>query len=226
MWFMGADADKIITKTGGATSKAFAGSVTVQIASNFWMKWLEIAAEHARIAREARARAEQAPAGSPEMGQAFDDELKASLVAVTASAFAIDAWYIAVQPMIPTPQVGKKAGRDAWVIETLKAGFKLGPAAARWGSQIKPLYRLRDGVVHHTSIFSEGQPHPTGLSNVAKENAVYTAEEAVRAVDLAVDVMTHCLATPRSRYPDLVTWCEDRAHVIEFFRDKRKQELG
>jgi hypothetical protein len=215
---------RIHSKT--AVGRATAGSASVQIASSFWMKWFEIAAEHSRMALEARARAEQAEAGSQEMGEAFGEELKASLVAVTAAAFAIDAWYIAVKPMIPPQQVAEDAGRAARVIETLKAGFSLGPAAARWGSQIKALYRLRDGVVHHTSTFSETQPHPTGLSNVAKENAVYTAERAAWTVDLAVDVMTRCLTAPRSQYSDLVDWCEDRAHVVEFFRDKRKEELG
>jgi len=202
------------------------GVPTVQLSSSFWMTWFEVAAEHARLAVEARAWAERAPDDGigTVLGAALADEMKAALVAVTASAFTVDAWYIAVRPNVP--DIGERRSRSAYVVDTLKAGFDLRGAASRWGRQLKKLYRLRDGVAHHTSRFSEGGPHPSGRTNVSAEMATYTAEQAVGSVDLALDVVTHCLTHPRPVHADLVSWCGARVHVVEFFERTRSQNLG
>jgi hypothetical protein len=79
------------------------GDVTVRVASNFWIKWTEVALEHAGAAKDARRRAEKADPGSREMSEAFGDELAAGLVTVTSAAFAIDAWYAAIEGMVALP---------------------------------------------------------------------------------------------------------------------------
>jgi hypothetical protein len=207
-------------------------SLTIRVASNFWVKWAEIALAHGRDAMDGRERAVAAEPGSQAMGEAFDDELQAGLVAVVAAAFAIDAWYIAVRDMAPLStktESGLRASsspRRAWVIETLKAGFATGPTGASWGRGISEVYKLRDRAVHHTSDFHETTPHPTGLSNVSRENSTYTAEVAAAAAGLAVEVIATCLANPRSKLPDLVAWCADRAHVGPDLLERRRRALG
>ena len=84
-----------------AAAVASGASVTARIASNFWIKWTEISIEHARLAQEARERA--LATSSEESSGAYDEELKAGLVAVVAAAFAVDAWEIAVRPMVNLP---------------------------------------------------------------------------------------------------------------------------
>jgi hypothetical protein len=209
------------------------GDVTVRVASNFWIKWAEIALEHAGAAKDARRRADEASAGSRERSEAFGDELGAGLVAVTSAAFAIDAWYKAIERMVALPPhliaAWSKCGapsRSAKVMETLRAGFNLGSAGSRWGRAIKDLYRLRDHAVHFESVFHEAQPHPTGKSNVSRENVIYSADAAANAADLAVDVVTVCMASPRPMNPDLRKWCGERAHVPSYLAEKRRAELG
>ena len=210
------------------------GGLTVRIASNFWIKWAEVALEHAGAAKGARQRAIDAEAGSQEMGEAFDDEMKAGLVAITSSAFAIDAWYEAVKGMITLPphviaawsKSGARPSRSARVMETLRAGFKLGPAGSRWGRAIKDLYGLRNDAVHFESEFYESQPHPTGKSNVSMENVIYSADSAVQAADLGVEVVTVCIECPRPENVDLTKWCADAAHVAGYLAEKRRAEVG
>jgi hypothetical protein len=217
---------------GGA--RATGGVVTAKIASHFWVSWTDVAIEHARMAGKARQRAVEAPDGSPAMGKAFDGELKAALVAITAAAFAVDAWFGAVKPMIPLPphllaawtKSGARPSRAARVSETLNAGFAVGPVAARWGRQLKWLYALRDGAVHHDSLFVEAAPHPSGKSNVSRENAVYTAEASVAAADLALQIVTRCIGSPRPALFDLVKWCGDRVDVREALAAKWRDALG
>jgi hypothetical protein len=156
----GGPGGKSVALKGGAHGKASPGA-TLQIASNFWAKWIEVAAEHARAAQRARRRAYKAKKGSKAMGRAFNDELKASLVAITASAFAIDAWDKAVRSRIPGPRAGKGAADK--IVRTLKRGFAVGaPAGRRWDKRVKELFDLRNDVVHHTSNFTEGGRIPLG----------------------------------------------------------------
>jgi hypothetical protein len=115
--------------------------------------------------------------------------------------------------------------RSAKVMETLRAGFNLGSAGSRWGRAIKDRYRLRDHVVHFESVFPEAQPHPTGKSNVSRENVIYSADAAAKAADLAVEVVTVCIASPRPTNPDLGQWCGDRAHIPGYLAGKRRAEL-
>src|SRR4051812_4985764 len=176
----------------------------LSLSSDLWMIWLEIAIEHARATNEARVRVEDAPPTSA-LAEALKEELKAALLTMTTSAFAVDAWYGTVRPMIaPRPQLSDRAPRSAWILETLKAGFRLEPAASSRGKPTKALFQHRNPAVHHESILGPPQAHPSGRSHVAAENATYTAGAAVAAADFALEVVTTCLETPRPELRDLV----------------------
>jgi hypothetical protein len=116
------------------------GTPTVKISSNFDTKWFLIAVEHEQAAIEARARAVAAPDGSSEMGQAFDDELRAAMVVVAAAAFAIDALYDKVNSMLdpnvrpPFSEDSKRSGR---IVETFKVARQtIANASARPRSHV------------------------------------------------------------------------------------------
>ena len=207
------------------------GSVEVKIASNLWMTWYYVAADHAAQAAEARERSINAPDGSHEMGVAFQDEFHAALVAITASAFAVDAWALAVEdqdraaprpvpePDEPCDPPPPRSGRAGAMTELLKSRFDLGRFGAQWGKQIKRLFQLRVSAVHFRSEFFPPQPHPTGKSNVSSEQTIYTAEEARRSVVLALEVVSVCIAQPRPQFPETAKWCSEIAHVPGALRD-------
>ena len=127
-------------------------SMTASIQSHFEIKWLEIAIEHERTALDARDRSIAARDGSPEMGQAFDDELR-------AAAFS-------------------DVKRSGQIIETLKRALDAGKSTNSWQTAIRKLFSMRDTLVHFRSDAHETRPHPTGKADVSLENATFTVEAA------------------------------------------------
>lgn len=201
------------------------GAVAVQVSTDLWMTWVEIAIEEAHRTQQAR---DSVNAAAPsDLAVALLGELKRAVVAVTAAAFAIDAWYIAVSPFISLPpdlvsawsrSKPRHAGR---MLETLKHGFALGPAGARWGKAMRQAFKLRDAAVHHTSRLQTPGPHPSGRSHVASENRTYTAEQATASADFAIEVVSTCIASPRASNLPLSQWCAARTHLPEHFRGLR-----
>ena len=124
---------------GGIPSAEAFGTVTIKITSNFDIKWFQIAVEHERAALEARDRAIAAPEGSREMGEAFDDELKAAMVAIAACAFAIDAMYTKLYDMLEPsarPTFSDDAKRPGRIVETLKLALDVGKRGLEWQNTI------------------------------------------------------------------------------------------
>src|SRR4051794_30045741 len=108
---------------GGIPSAESFGTPTIRIKSNFDIKWFQIALDHESAALDARDRAIAAPDGSGEMGQAFDDELKAAMVAIAASSFAIDAMYTTLWDMLDSaarPTFAQGVKRPGRIVETFK----------------------------------------------------------------------------------------------------------
>ena len=148
-----------------------------------------------------------APDGSQEVGEALDDELQAAMVVVAAAAFALDALYVKVDELLdPAERSQAKSSRAGRIAETFKAAFDLGSLGGKRQTPRSPaLFDLRDEVVHFRSELHESQPHPTGRSNVSRENTVYTVERATWAVDLALEVLTTAtVTTQEARCPQRV----------------------
>jgi hypothetical protein len=213
--------------TGAAIARIrVMGEIAVKISSNFDIRWFRIAVEHEQAAIEARARAVAAPDGSTEMAEAFDDELRAAMVAVAAAAFAIDALYEKVTAMLESsarPCFSQGAKRPGRIVETFKVALDLGKRAAAWQSEIPRLFELRDDEVHFRASVNPSEPHPTGKSNVSRENLIYTCEEATRAVDLALEVLTAAYSSPRKQHEELAKWTESAAHVPDMLTTERER---
>jgi hypothetical protein len=190
--------------------------------SNFDIKWFQIALAHEQQAIEARARAVTAADGSQEMGEAFDEELQATMVVVAACAFAIDALYEKINELLdPAERSTAKSSRPGRIAETFKLALDLGKRGQELQESIPKLFKLRDELVHFRGEDHESQPHPTGKSNVSKENSVFTVELATWAVDLALEVLTTAYRSPRPKHTALVTWAEQAAHVPEWLEELR-----
>jgi len=193
------------------------GSPIFKAATHLWIKWLEIAYEHQQEALQARERSLQTAETGAEFSAALGDEMRASMVAITAAANAVDALYGEIKPLVPVPEEvraawkANRAPRHARIRETLKEGCALGRLNAEWSSRFKHLYRLRDPVVHHEIRSLPTVRHPNGRTNVSQEMADYSSENATAAVDLAFEVVLTTIRHPRS--PDLTAWAERMAHV-------------
>jgi hypothetical protein len=116
-----------------------------------WVDWLANARLHAQ---EARAHAD---------ARDRQGELRAAMVAVTASAFALDGMYGAVKRALnePTPTGG---ARHEQIRALLKSAFRLGPKGDAWRDDFAWLFRdLRRPGVHHGEKPHETVPHPEAL---------------------------------------------------------------
>lgn len=199
-----------------------ASGVRIFLSSNFDIKWFQIAVAHERAALGAREGVMAAPDGSQEVGEALDDELQAAMVVVAAAAFALDALYVKVDELLdPAERSQAKSSRAGRIAETFKAAFDLGSLGGKWQTEIPALFDLRDEVVHFRSELHESQPHPTGRSNVSRENTVYTVERATWAVDLALEVLTTAYRSPRKKHVALSEWAASSAHVPTWLEELR-----
>jgi hypothetical protein len=205
-----------------ASASASAPSVTAFITSNFDIKWFQIALEHERAALEARDRAIAAPDGSQEMGEAFDDELKAAMVAIAASAFAIDAMYTKLSDMLDPADRARASDRVGYIVETFKVALDLGKRGLERQSSIPALFEQRDELVHFRGKPYESMMHPTGKSAVSRENLTYTAEATAHAVDLALEVLTTAYTSPRRKHAALVECSKRTTHVPPFLESERR----
>jgi hypothetical protein len=203
---------------------------TLSIGTHMSEHWLQVSADHERAARKARARLLELDSTTPpndEMGA----ELHAAMVAISAAAHAIDAVYGEIKPhvLIPPalelswqPRNGKRGvPRHSRIFETLKIGCKLGPRTNQWPGEFKWLYDLRDQVVHHELTARAPAPHP-GLPTfgVAQELADYCAENATRALSLALDVAVITVESPR--VPGLIERASRMSHVPTHLRALRE----
>jgi hypothetical protein len=147
------------------------------------------------MAQEARRDAQQLPTGvnpSPLLQQEAD----AALVCVCAAAFAIEALYRRF--LQQEFNLISKEVREGWkrantadhkrVLETLRRGFELRDIASVWRAEFAWLFNLRGAAVHFTEDWRDPAPHPRNTA--APELVTYSAESAMRAMNLLVDNAT------------------------------------
>jgi hypothetical protein len=181
-----------------------------RIRSHLWLTWTEIAVEHEANARDWREQAVSHRQGNASVqGEALGHEFRAALVSVCAAAFAIDALYGAVKPLIPVPApsmktwTDKHTSRDSRIFETLKLGFRMGDRTSTWPREFRWLFRQRrDHAVHFSEASREVLIHPTGIYT-SEEQVSYAMEAATRATDLAVEVLTTCADSANPQFAGL-----------------------
>jgi hypothetical protein len=196
-----------VISPAGITSQAALGTPTIQIRSYVYYTWAEIALEQEELARVARGNlldATDSAVGSEHL----HGEYRAAMQAVAAAAHSIDGLY-----GVFAPPYRREGPRQRVILERLKLRFALGKKGHTWLPQFDRLDDLRDSAVHPGFVAREPEPHPTG-SNVSHENSTYAAEAAVRAVDLLLDVLTTCVASPKPAETDAVTWAKGASDGI------------
>lgn len=191
------------------TGELTAGPITTELRADMFPHWLDIAERAAGDADAARVRAVATDLDDNEgFNSAIHDELRASLVAISAAAFAIDAFYGAVLVHAPSTKVSAGA-RDSSVFETLKRAFALTPEKQKaLRGPLRVVYRLRDQAVHPPAKWTSPALHAAFNLGMEPKYVNFRAENAVNAQLLIRRVIWDCLRNPKTEHADLVKWCE------------------
>lgn len=213
----GSNATSVKVTPAVATAVATAGAVSISVSANLWLAWLNIAIERATEARRIRTEMLLLRDQGGEIAGLIGDEFQASIVAVAASAHALDALYGSV--VIPqnvrdqwrTSGKGKRVGH---IQEALKAVFELGAVSKGWVPDFEWLFGLRDAAAHALEVAEPVVPHPAGVST-APVYVSYSLESAERAVSFALAVFRWCVDHPRPAIPGAVRWSADMRPFVE-----------
>ena len=163
-----------------------------------WSTWAEIAIEQEAIAGAAR--------GTDPM-----QELKPSLLAITSAAFALDALY-AVGKDLGIRDAGAKA-RWKNVARVVQQGMTREHAPPDCRARIHDLLKRRDEAVHFGEKDAAPVPHPAmGGARVAVEHYKWRLEEANRAVDLVLEILSAWAEHPSAASKK---WAEDYRRAVE-----------
>lgn len=215
-----------IKPAAGHAAGTSMASIDVTLTMNVWYHWARVAIEQLSAARKARQDCVTAQAaGKPsEASEAVPREFIASALATTTAAFAIDAFYGAVKgvakvsPATLAQWATKRPARPGQILETLKAGFKLGARTQAIGDEIDVLFKKRDPLVHPPEQTTPGAPHPAmpAGGHFAIEYTQYTVEVAEESVKTMLDVFATCIANPKSaaKKPDAKDWAAPREGLV------------
>ena len=139
-----------------------------------WYTWTDLAIRHERHALKARAARDIY-------------EYRPGLIAITSSAFALDALYGVAKGLIPDP--GAKGSLGAKVGERVKRGVSPGKLAQSWPGRIGDLFKLRREAVHFNEETVAPVWHGTYQTNVDPSVIRWGADPATSAVDLTLEVL-------------------------------------
>jgi hypothetical protein len=180
-----------------------AASMSIRMRQIMWARWAEVAVEHELDAREAFAGI----VVNPESGSILKD-FRASLVAITGAAYAIEAMYGDIKYLIP--EQPRRDSRALTLWRAFKQGFGIPESTShRLLADLKWLFELRHHAAHPYTEAEPPQQHPAGV-NTGAETSRFNAVTSGRAVDIMFEVFGHAAAppTPSSRW--IERWVEDR----------------
>ncbi|UQA92171.1 hypothetical protein [Streptomyces halobius] len=208
-----------------AVSAPLSDTVDIKITAHLWPCWAGIAIDRALVARRARERAEALPVSAAE-SYALGEEFDASLVAVAASAHALDALYGSL--VVRAAVQGRKLGenRHSNIREALKLVFVSGPFNADWIADFEWLFDLRDAAVHHEEKPKKTVSHPSLGTHTGPEYVDYSTGSADKAVTLMLDVLRWCVDNPKPAVPDARTWAEANRPVVADLESRVLSERG
>jgi hypothetical protein len=184
------------------------GTATAEMRTDMWRFWLEEAID---AAVEAAHFADQIPPlyEKYESGEATDEELDrlavreliASMRAITASAFAIDAFYASVKarsPKHPHQDMWHEKGtaRHKQVADTLRVQLRITnrQAVKEVKRRISQVFRFRDWAVHPGSKFREPVYRQDLNAALDWHFTVFRRENAVSATGMTVQLLDSLVA--------------------------------
>ena len=161
---------------------------------NMWWAWIDIAVRHELEARDHIGT-------STDPSDALGKEFAASLVAVTASAIAVEALHGELKYLVPPRNLDKRGRPNEQyktVRNTLALAFGLDePDKQRLGAKLKDLFERRNAAVHPYSEALPPAPHPSGVYTTVELARLFNADTSRKAVDCALDVLAIAAAPPQ-----------------------------
>ncbi|MEU0553826.1 hypothetical protein [Dactylosporangium sp. NPDC006015] len=173
-----------------------------QMRQNLWARWLEIAASHER---DASAAFELACSGDT---LHLTEELRQSLVAVTAVACSIEALYEDLRYLVPERPPFKNAPER--IADCFAHAFGLSQAEAGQAlDDIKWIFDRRNEGVHPYTEFRPTAPHPAGF-NSSVELSRFNGPESRRALKSALDIFAAAESPPQPVNRWVKRWADER----------------
>jgi hypothetical protein len=173
--------------------------VTLHLALNMWLPWLEIAMEHLHEAKTQHDLLIAARDSGGQVAEPLVRESQAAMQAMVAAAISFDALYAAAKERISLPPSVIKRWRErgtarySQVSEVLRRAFCLKKqSTANVRSVTKELYRFRDIAVHPPASYSQPILHPDLASGTERRLVIFSfsnAQPAVRAALAYVKIL-------------------------------------
>jgi len=197
--------------------------VIVEVTLDTWPHWLEIAVVHLKVASEAHkalVEAHESDDGDAR-NHALNNEFQASMQAICASAFTVDALYGSLNDVFPI----SGATKDGWannrtpragrILDAVHRVAKLSnPQAKSWRKALKTMFEFRNWAVHPPRDFRRPLLHPILEVGVDWRFVVYREENARNAVAVATEVLMRTFEQPRERKA-LQDWAKQQAPILQ-----------
>jgi hypothetical protein len=180
------------------------------VATELWWAWTEIAAEQEFRAGEWREAARSELAAGRKPSGAIDQETKAAMSAIVASAAAMETLGRSLSQFHPDRlaapgAAGKLLGRLSLVFPDAAVSHDL-------ETHVAAVFSRRNETLHYKSAFEEQGPHPLGIRTtwVAR---TFTVEAATQSVDTLTEVLA-VATNPGTSTVARAEWWADRNRVV------------
>jgi hypothetical protein len=197
--------------------------VIVEVTLDTWPHWLEIAIGHLKVASEAHkalVEAHESDDGDAQ-NRALNDEFQASMQAICASAFAVDALCGSLNDVFPISEATKdgwahnRTPRAGRILDAVHRVAKLSNAQAKsWRKALKMMFEFRNWAVHPPRDFRRPLLHPILQVGVDWRFVVYREENARNAVAVATEVLMRTFAQPREQKA-VQDWAKQQAPILQ-----------
>jgi hypothetical protein len=164
-------------------------SATMKLRTDMWPFWLRDAIEAAVVAKRHSAKIPQVRQTGDEdiLSYVMTEELRATMRAISASAFAIDGFYAAIKARTPehphqSQWLQNRTSRASQISSTLAYHLKLRNQTSKGLSErLKSIFKFRDYAVHLDSQYREAIHRPDIDAGVDWHFVVFRAENALNA---------------------------------------------
>jgi hypothetical protein len=212
-------------KSSRKSALEMSGALGLAVGTELWYMWGCIAIEQALQAKAARREWIRARTA----GETWDMslELRPAMLAIVGVVTSLDGFERRVKGtgLDVTPPPSERTKRHEWIWATLRTGFDVTNRSNDWPPAIKDLFALRNsaagGLLHPTTVFAVGTEHPSGAldSAVSPSYAVFTTENADKAVAVMRDIYGTCLHSVRPEHQGLT-------HLVGFIHRGALKKLS
>jgi hypothetical protein len=146
-------------------------------------------------------------------GDAIQAELRHSMVAIAAAAFAVDAFYASVVariPRAPKKTSANRASRAGHITDAFNRGYKLPNATTKeLRRSIGVIFKYRGWAVHAPGDYRPTHLHPDLETAVEWRFLAFTAGNAKEIVEGALSIIRALVERPRVKtHTDLAEWSD------------------